>query len=359
MLHLARLAAAERAGSRLDSLFRRALALNAAPQSVLEIGVLRTVLAADEDVLARFGDELERAGDAAISGVATSAAVYTGDIDAGIRLLRLSTARDRPRERRALAHVQIAYLEMARGRWRRAEAELDEAAQIHPVVGVELAALLAAQAFVPASRQRLLALRDALAGRSPADAPEADIRFIAALRELHPHLHPYLLGLLSLRLGDVPGVRRHAEELERMPVLRGGYAKGELLRELRARLAHAEGEPESALRGARVPLREVAEVGPVPTHGSERYAHAELLFTSGKDSEALAWFSTFEHGTAFEHVFVAPAHLQRGELLERMGERARAAEHYARFLELWRDADPELRPLVERARQRLGALRGA
>ena len=35
---------------------------------------------------------------------------------------------------------------------------------------------------------------------------------------------------------------------------------------------------------------------------------------------------------------------------ESMGEPAQAAEQYARFVEMWRDADPELQPIVEEAR---------
>lgn len=35
---------------------------------------------------------------------------------------------------------------------------------------------------------------------------------------------------------------------------------------------------------------------------------------------------------------------------------ARAAAHYVRFIGLWENADPELQPMVNRARQRLEAL---
>jgi hypothetical protein len=41
------------------------------------------------------------------------------------------------------------------------------------------------------------------------------------------------------------------------------------------------------------------------------------------------------------------------QIYERRGDRAKAAEHYGQFIELWKDCDPELRPLVESARQRL------
>ena len=42
-----------------------------------------------------------------------------------------------------------------------------------------------------------------------------------------------------------------------------------------------------------------------------------------------------------------------GQLYDERGEWEKAAEYYARFVELWRDADPELQPRVEAAQRRL------
>lgn len=39
-----------------------------------------------------------------------------------------------------------------------------------------------------------------------------------------------------------------------------------------------------------------------------------------------------------------------------MGDRQKALEHYARFLRLWRDCDPELRPLVRSVERRMARL---
>ncbi|MDQ3515648.1 MAG: tetratricopeptide repeat protein, partial [Gemmatimonadota bacterium] len=51
---------------------------------------------------------------------------------------------------------------------------------------------------------------------------------------------------------------------------------------------------------------------------------------------------------------LAPAHERLGRLFEARGDRARAAAHYSKFIELWRNADPELQPRVQAARQRVG-----
>ena len=47
-----------------------------------------------------------------------------------------------------------------------------------------------------------------------------------------------------------------------------------------------------------------------------------------------------------------------GQLHEERGDAEQAVEHYTRFVELWRDADPELRPRVEAARVVVARLAG-
>jgi len=54
--------------------------------------------------------------------------------------------------------------------------------------------------------------------------------------------------------------------------------------------------------------------------------------------------------------FLAVVHKRLGELYEAKGQRERALEHYRAFIELWKDADPELQPKVTDARQRVAAL---
>ncbi len=73
----------------------------------------------------------------------------------------------------------------------------------------------------------------------------------------------------------------------------------------------------------------------------ERYATLPRLFGLAQDAEYL------------------PAALRRlGELYEVRGDRERAAEYYSRFVELWKDADEELQPVVSDVRQRLARIVG-
>ena len=46
-----------------------------------------------------------------------------------------------------------------------------------------------------------------------------------------------------------------------------------------------------------------------------------------------------------------------GELHQKCGERQRAIEYYQRFVDLWKDADPELQPTVRDVRARIERLR--
>ncbi len=53
---------------------------------------------------------------------------------------------------------------------------------------------------------------------------------------------------------------------------------------------------------------------------------------------------------------LAPSLKRLGELYEARGDRKKAADYYGRFVELWKDADPELQPGVKEVRGRLARL---
>jgi eukaryotic-like serine/threonine-protein kinase len=54
--------------------------------------------------------------------------------------------------------------------------------------------------------------------------------------------------------------------------------------------------------------------------------------------------------------WLAPSLKRLGELYESKGDRKKAATYYGRFVDLWKDADPELQPGVREVRQRLARL---
>lgn len=96
----------------------------------------------------------------------------------------------------------------------------------------------------------------------------------------------------------------------------------------------------------------------------ERYAQGWLGLAhdgAGRPDSAIAWFRRFlSTPDAYPHTdaaFRARILFRLGELYEARGDTRQAAEQYEEFLQLWRNADPELQPKVRDARERLGKLK--
>ncbi len=53
---------------------------------------------------------------------------------------------------------------------------------------------------------------------------------------------------------------------------------------------------------------------------------------------------------------LAGAHKRLGELYDAKGDREKAISHLSKFVELWKNADPELQPAVSDAKRRLAKL---
>ena len=96
-------------------------------------------------------------------------------------------------------------------------------------------------------------------------------------------------------------------------------------------------------------------------------AHRELAHAShlvGSGDSAVAVFTRYSEArypvrTATDGTYLAGAHKRLGELHEARGEREKAATYYAKFIELWKDADPPLQPKVAEVRRRLAAIQRA
>jgi tetratricopeptide (TPR) repeat protein len=66
--------------------------------------------------------------------------------------------------------------------------------------------------------------------------------------------------------------------------------------------------------------------------------------------------SSFRIAEPFDPSTLAPTHERLGQLYETKGQNDKAAEHYRAFIDLWKNADPELQPRVAAARERLKKL---
>jgi tetratricopeptide (TPR) repeat protein len=134
-----------------------------------------------------------------------------------------------------------------------------------------------------------------------------------------------------------------------------------LAADVAARRAVAAGRPDAALAvleqaGRRVPFQP-SDLSPFLAFAQTRFLRAELLARAGREREALAWYRTIGEVPIWDWAYLAPAELRQGEILERLGDRARAERHYARAVALWHGADPSLQPLVREARLALDRLR--
>jgi tetratricopeptide (TPR) repeat protein len=126
---------------------------------------------------------------------------------------------------------------------------------------------------------------------------------------------------------------------------------------VRGAIAMAEGHQENALEAYRAWL---AEEGACGVCGS--YELGTIHDRLGRSDSAIAAFErvaatpTLESTRTIESYALAPSLKRLGELYESRNDRRKAAEYYSRFVDLWKNADPELQPAVREVRARLAQL---
>jgi tetratricopeptide (TPR) repeat protein len=160
-------------------------------------------------------------------------------------------------------------------------------------------------------------------------------------------------------LGDHAAAAATVREFEQvaLPLLdrRGEQAVGHFA-QTRAVVARERGDFPRA-----VALAREADVGNCPTCALPLLA--SIYDRAGAEDSALAVYERYVTTPNFERVSDGPdlalAYERLGQLYERRGDRARAAAHYAAFVELWKNADPALQPRVRAARAAAERLRAA
>jgi hypothetical protein len=286
-------------------------------------------------------------------------AAFLQDFAAAKEFAQAALASPRPRALRDEVHLILAFVELAQGKWKAAEPEFALAERSLPSAK-RMRALSATWHFLAVPDSELVALRTELEKWEPqSEAPDPTPGRVSILQ---PQLRLYLLGLLSSRLGNQAQALRHAAELEQSdhPPETAALVR-DLARTIRADVEWRRGRPAEALELLKPVKGEVpADLLGDPVFGEDgaRYLRAELLYQLGRDREALRWFSNGFQGRPSELIYQAPAHLRQAELYERLGDRQQAVDHYSRFIQLWKNCDPEQRASVERAKARLASLVG-
>lgn len=359
LVHLLRVSAMEHRAAERDSLIARALAVSGEDWGI-ELRAFRAHANRDARDVARADSTLHGAQDAILERTTERIAIYAGDWTGAERLARMMAEPSRAPELRVRGALWLADLAVARGRFRDAEAPLAEADRIWPGHPLLERARLATLPWAPTGQPELQRLRDALR-RWDGQAPEGQWPPLQVYRGLYPVLREYLIGLVSVRLGDRRAAAQSAASLAaRAKVARDAGPRrsqeAELARglgeSLRAHLAIADGRREEALarfERSRIVVSEGLLESAIGAQGHERWARAELLREAGRLREALGWYRSLADVGIHGQPYLAPAELRQGQIEDRLGDRARAMAHYRRAREIWRDADPALAAMLRAA----------
>jgi serine/threonine-protein kinase len=364
-VHLARLAIELGDTSLMDSLASRAIALSPEGDRVVEMRMLQAFTRHDPDGRAQVLADLARVSNDELASISWSAGTFLGHPADGEAVTQVMTATSRSTETRAYGYMLLVFTDLAQGKWASAGGWLDELRAVDPTMALEFEARVAITPFRPAERPELDALVERLIGfDAAAVAPSAAQGvWFAVHNGLHPLLQTYLLGVLSARLGDGDAARRYAEQAQRIDVPpMDGSLQHDIVRRVQATDALVSGDTAAALallEEVRLQVwHQLSIASPFISGSLERYLLARLLEEAGRHEEALRWYGSFEGVALHDRVYAAPAHWRRARIHEVLGDREQAVLHYQRFVELWRDADPELEAMVTEARSELERLGG-
>ncbi len=191
-----------------------------------------------------------------------------------------------------------------------------------------------------------------------------DTSFVALRRSyegLQGHVKRYMRGLLAFKTEDVRLLTAVQAEAATFATP-GDRGPAMVVSEtLLAFLEILDGRKSDALKRLEsitplIPFMH-AWSSPLFSQPYGRYVRATLLHDAGRQEEALTIYRSFLTGYHMEDMAIAGvSYLKRAEIFDDLGQDSLAIDAYQRFVEAWRDADPEFQPLVERARERLKEL---
>ncbi|MEO8561598.1 MAG: BTAD domain-containing putative transcriptional regulator [bacterium] len=362
--HLAEVAALEGKSREADSLLARYERSVGPDHMMLASRALRAYAYHDEPSRAAIGPQLASDRGFWLILSVWYVSVFGRDIEDAQRLARLLVVPLRPPEQQGFGRVLLAHLALARGRWHEARAELAIARAHTPADALEHQLLLGLSPMLATADSELTALRTELdALPPPATAPTpSSVPWPRAPQSLQPMFRAYLAGMSSARTGDAPARERALAQLAVAPDPSSTSAmKAGLVLSVRAEHEKKSGRAAAALaaleQGARATPFVAAWTSSIVAQSYERYQRAELLHALGRDDEALRWYGTFGENSPYDLVYLAPSLLRQAQIHDARGERALAVALYMRFVDLWSDCDPELRPMTVAARARLAALK--
>ncbi|MGE5091278.1 MAG: BTAD domain-containing putative transcriptional regulator [Bacillota bacterium] len=310
LVHLARIAAIEGRTTDADDLAACALAAGPDADQALSLRALLAWLRGDRVAQAVVTEELQRARAVTVAVAFSDVALYSGDLAGADALARGFVQAARSDEMRALCHLLLAHVALARGDQVGAWSELGEAERLEPAAGLETRGLFSALPFVELNAAELEAARDALLHWDAEAVPPSGFFVFAMHNGLHRYIRLYLLALVEARRGDARASQAQADALSALPLPEtGAELVAHLTRGARARAAWAAGDPAAALRelesGRSEAWFQLTVASPFYSQAFERFMRAELLRELGREAEAEGWYRSIAERSPYELIYRA------------------------------------------------------
>lgn len=362
--HLVRNAYARRDLARMDSLV--AVIEAAQADRSVENLALRAFAHRDSAAIADVLERIRAGTDDDAAFAIWIVGTYGADMEGAEAIADVLTRPDASDQLRALGHATRAFLRIGRGRWLDAQREIAASRALSPTTGIEYQGALYMLPTARPTRADIERLRDDLLAMTPAmlDATgRTESSIFSGTDEMHRLVRLYLLGLVSADLGDFAAAESYARDVARWegPV-RGMPFRADYARSIRGRILLARGRPAEALDTLdRSSFSATATLYYSPFHNQSvsRLMRAETMMALGRYDAVLPIYENLVGSSAVDLAVLGLGHLRQAEIHERAGRRDDAIRHYAAFLELWRDPDPELADMRDDAQRSLARLRGA
>lgn len=203
--------------------------------------------------------------------------------------------------------------------------------------------------------------RDYLEQLPPGVLHHDDEEARVAAEALWEPLRRYYLGLTHSRLGAAADAESDAAVLDGMVTDLPEY-EGILdlwARTIRADIAYRRSDWERVIAlvdSETVPVKPEFGNFVWPTEAIARVRQTDALLELGRYREALRWLDHGPYTLVDAGLWVAFTSERSAHAHEALGEVDEAIADYQRFIDTWIDADPELQPRVQAARQRLSEL---
>ena len=338
--------------AKAEPLLRRAMAVDST-RSVIHLALVHTAAASGR---LEEADKLAAKAEAQFPRGATPLAVQrmeiawaAGQLDSAARLAeRLPALAGRSPTMRAAGAVAQATVMAARGKVGMGEQLMDAQAAALTESGSRSATLAAG---LGRSFRDVWFRNDRAAAARRADVALAT----TPLASLDPADRPHVAAVRALAFaGKVDAAKAVLADFDRtrrdLTLLLDPYQRAQMS----ADIAMAEQRYDAAAAAYRD--------APRPERPWERLPDlARAYDLGGKADSAIAVYARYAAGSEFgrlpsDALYLAPSVKRLGELYEAKGDRDNAIKQYTRFVELWKNADPELQPKVIEVKDRLRKL---